>query len=155
MPIQRLPAKATWANLEIRWAQTKMHRQIFSQWTTLKLILPLGIYTVWMSAVYWTSRRYMLPLQGRNRIGECSSPTEVREQGWRLAPIHPNHFDREQGARTYLWNYGNAAHIHVVQRPKKRININTGPPWKPKINNVKRIQMNPSSATEILTVVPL
>jgi hypothetical protein len=37
----------------------------------------------------------------------------------------------EDGGSMYLWNARNTAHIHKVQRLKKRMHINNEPPWKP------------------------
>jgi hypothetical protein len=43
-------------------------------------------------------------------------------------------FDCEDGCNIYIWKVGDSAHIHMVQRPKSRININNKPLWKPKIS---------------------
>jgi hypothetical protein len=35
------------------------------------------------------------------------------------------------GGSMHIWNVGNTAHIHKVQRLKKRMCIKNEPPWKP------------------------
>lgn len=37
---------------------------------------------------------------------------------------------------THIVNFDNSANIHMVQRPKTRIDINNGPPWKPKTSDL-------------------
>lgn len=43
---------------------------------------------------------------------------------------HWIHFNPEDGGSMYFRSVGNDAHIHTVQRPWSRININSEPLWK-------------------------
>jgi hypothetical protein len=46
-----------------------------------------------------------------NRVGECSL-------------TYPTYLNPEVGGRMYLRNIGNTVHMHAVQIPKRKINLN-------------------------------
>jgi hypothetical protein len=54
-----------------------------------------------------------------------------------LPPPSGWHMDPEDGDSMHLQNTANITHIHTVQQPKNRININNKLPWEPKISKVK------------------
>jgi crotonobetainyl-CoA:carnitine CoA-transferase CaiB-like acyl-CoA transferase len=67
--------------------------------------------------------------------------TDVSEvnsaSSFRVEVIRLSHLDPGDWASQYLRNIGSTADIHKVQRPKGKFNINTEPPWTPKISSLR------------------
>jgi hypothetical protein len=62
-----------------------------------------------------------------NRVSEVHAASIFRIQVGRFGECsftYPTYLNPEVGGRIYLRNIGNTAHIHTVQIPKSKINVN-------------------------------
>jgi hypothetical protein len=80
----------------------------------------MGSCAVWMWAVLYRSRRYLLLIAS----------------GVKLVAWVPAYSDAEGAGRMYIRKVGTPTHIYMVQGPKCRINISNEPQRKPNISNV-------------------